>query len=99
MGPIPSSDTSDRYFSDLNIPSNTPSLSALIDSRKVSPSILDKPSLLLVARPGDSLPGVKEKFKVIRALESRVTVTGLVSGEATPTSVVEGLREDRKSVV
>ena len=32
---------------------------------------------------------------MIRALESRVTVTGLVSGEATPTSVVEGLRGSR----
>jgi CHAT domain-containing protein len=35
---------------------------------------------------------VKGEIKVIRALKSRVTVTGLVSSEATPTSVVEGLR-------
>jgi hypothetical protein len=68
MGPIPSSDTSERYFSDLYIPSYTPSLSALIESRKASPQMLDKPSLLLVARPDDSLPGVKGEIKVIRAL-------------------------------
>ncbi|KAF8257823.1 CHAT domain-containing protein [Lactarius quietus] len=95
MGPIPSSDTRDRYFSDLYIPSYTPSLSALIDSRNASPQMLEKPSLLLVARPDDSLPGVKGEIKVIRALSSQVMVTGLVSSEATPTSVVEGLRGSR----
>ena len=92
MGPIPSGDTSERYFSDLYIPSYTPSLFALIDSRKAGPQTLDKPSLLLVARPDDSLPGVKGEIKVIRTLKSQVTVTGLVSSEAIPTSVVEGLR-------
>ena len=92
MGPIPSSDSSERYFSDLYIPSYTPSLSALIESRKTSPQMLGRPSLLLVARPDDSLPGVRGEIKVIRALKSQVTVTGLVSGEATPTSVVGGLR-------
>jgi len=95
MGPIPSSDTSERYFSDLYIPSYTPSLSALIESRKASPQMLDKFSLLLVAQPDDSLPGVKGEIKVIRKLEERVTVMGLVSSEATPTSVVEGLRGSR----
>ena len=93
MGPNPSSDTSDeRYFSDLYIPSYTPSLSALIESRKASPQILENPSLLLVAQPDDSLPGVKGEIKVIRSLKSRVTVADLVSSEATPSSVVEGLR-------
>ncbi|KAH9047540.1 hypothetical protein EDB83DRAFT_2553683, partial [Lactarius deliciosus] len=58
MGPIPSRDTTDeRYFSDLYIPSYTPSLSALIESRNASPQILEKPSLLLVAQPDDSLMG------------------------------------------
>ncbi|KAH9012803.1 CHAT domain-containing protein [Lactarius pseudohatsudake] len=95
MGPIPSGDTrdSERYFSDLYIPSYTPSLSALIESRKSSPQILGKPSLLLVAQPDDSLPGVNGEIKVIqRALKARALVTGLVSREATPSSVVEGLR-------
>jgi CHAT domain-containing protein/tetratricopeptide (TPR) repeat protein len=93
MGPIPSSgNASEQYFSDLYISSYTPSLSALIESRKTSPETLERPSLLLVAQPEDSLPGVKGEIKVIRALKSRVTVTSLVSSEANPTSVVGGLR-------
>jgi CHAT domain-containing protein len=87
-----SSDTSKQYFSDLYIPSYTPSLSALIESRKTSPQTPVRPSLLLVAQPEDSLPGVKGEIKVIRRLEEWVTVAGLVSSEATTTSVVEGLR-------
>ncbi|KAH9047525.1 CHAT domain-containing protein [Lactarius deliciosus] len=95
MGPIPSSGDYERYFSDLYIPSYTPSLSALIESRKASLQTLEKPSLLLVAQPDDSLPGVKGEIKAIRSLEPRVTVAGLVSSEATPSSVVEGLRGSR----
>ncbi|KAH9047507.1 CHAT domain-containing protein [Lactarius deliciosus] len=97
MGPIPSSGNRDRYFSDLYIPSYTPSLSALIESRNhdATPQILGKPSLLLVAQPEDLLPGVKGEIKAIRSLEPRVTVAGLVSSEATPSSVVEGLRSSR----
>ncbi|KAH9000944.1 CHAT domain-containing protein [Lactarius hatsudake] len=94
MGPIPSSDSCERYFSDLYIPSyTTPSLSAPIESHKVTPQMLGKPSLLLVAQPDDSLPGVKGEIKVIRSLEARVTVADLVSSKATPSSVVEGLRD------
>jgi CHAT domain-containing protein/tetratricopeptide (TPR) repeat protein len=92
MGPIPSSDTSEQYFSDLYIPSYTPSLSALIESRKASPQMPERPSLLLVAQPDVSLPGVKGEIKVIQRLEEQVTVTCLVSSEATPSSVVDGLR-------
>jgi CHAT domain-containing protein len=95
MGPIPSSKPGKpQYFSDLYIPSYTPSLSALIDSRKASPQTLGKPSLLLVAQPDDSLPGVTGEIKAIleRAHKARVAVTGLVSSRATPTSVLEGLR-------
>ncbi|KAH9025937.1 CHAT domain-containing protein [Lactarius pseudohatsudake] len=95
MGPIPSSSNRDRYFSDLYIPSYTPSLSALIESRNSSPQILEKPSLLLVAQSEDSLPGVKGEIKAIRSLEPRVTVADLVSGKATPSSVAEGLRGSR----
>jgi CHAT domain-containing protein len=98
MGPIPSSDTGKpRYFLDLYIPSYTPSLSALIESCRESPRMLERPSLLLVAQPEDnSLPGVKGEIKVIkRALKGRVTVTGLVSSKATPPSVIEGLRGSR----
>ena len=93
MGPIPSINGRERYFSDLYIPSYTPSLSALIESRQANLQIPKKPSLLLVAQPDDLLPGVHGEIKVIRrALQARLAVTGLVSGEATPTSVLDGLR-------
>ena len=93
MGPIPSSNGCDRYFSDLYIPSYTPSLSALIESRQSSLQMPTRPSLLLVAQPDDMLPGVNGEIKVIRqALHARLTVASLVSGEATPSSVLEGLQ-------
>ncbi|KAN0134110.1 CHAT domain containing protein [Lactarius tabidus] len=95
MGPIPSSGVGKpRYFSDLYIPSYTPSLSALIESRRTSLRVLERPSLLLVAQPEDSLPGVTGEIKVIleRAQKSQVAVTRLVSSDATPISVIEGLR-------
>jgi CHAT domain-containing protein len=94
MGPIPSDDICKQYFSDLYIPSYTPSLSALIESRETTPQITEGPSLLLVAQPEDSLPGVKGEVRVIeRALKScQIEVTGLISSEATPSSVLEGLR-------
>ena len=92
MGPIPSDDSSKRYFSDLYIPSYTPSLSALIESRKASTHAPDKPSLLLVAQPEDSLPGVKGEIKVIQQFEEKAKVTALVSSEATQVSVLDGLR-------
>ncbi|KAN0134185.1 CHAT domain containing protein [Lactarius tabidus] len=95
MGPIPSSKPGKpRYFSDLYISSYTPSLSALVESRKATPQVLEKPSLLLVAQPDDSLPGVTGEIRVMleRAIKARVAVTGLVSSRATPSSVLEGLR-------
>ncbi len=98
MGPIPSSDPSKRYFSDFYITSYTPSLTALIESRNAGLQPLDKsdkPSLLLVAQPEDSLPGVSGEIKVVRALREQVAVVGLVSDAATPTSVVEGLRSSQ----
>ena len=96
MGPIPSSDGCERYFSDLYIPSYTPSLSALIESRQANPQMPKNPSLLLVAQPDDLLPGVNGEIDVIRrALQARLTVTSLVSGKATPPSVLEGLRASR----
>jgi tetratricopeptide (TPR) repeat protein len=93
MGPIPSENGRERYFSDLYIPSYTPSLSALIESRQANVQIPKKPSLLLVAQPDDLLPGVRGEIKVIqRALKGRLTMESLVSGEATPPYVLEGLR-------
>jgi CHAT domain-containing protein len=95
MGPIPSTNSSHkRYFSDLYIPSYGPTLSAVNESRRESPQTLDKPSIL-VAQPDDSLPGVKGEIKVIRALKARVTVNGLISSEATPSSVLDSLQRSR----
>ena len=96
MGPIPSADGRKLYFSDLYIPSYTPSLSALIESRKHG-SLSDasdnlKPSILLVAQP-DTLPGAVGEITVIQA--TKTPVTTLISGMATPKTVIEGLRGHR----
>jgi CHAT domain-containing protein len=96
MGPIPLDDGKERYFSDLYISSYTPSLSALIESRKCGTlsdaSDKSKPSILLVARP-DRLPGADGEIKAIEA--TKTPVTTLVSEMATPETVVEGLRTHR----
>jgi tetratricopeptide (TPR) repeat protein len=96
MGPIPSDDGKQLYFSDLYIPSYTPSLSALIESRKRGPlsdaSNSSRPSILLVAQP-DTLPGA---FGEITAIQSTKTpVSTLISAMAMPETVIEGLREHR----
>ena len=96
MGPIPSIDGREQYFLDLYITSYTPSLSALIESLQVNVRAPKRPSLLLVAQPDDLLLGVNGEIEVIRrVLHSRVTVASLVSSEATPTSVLKGLRGSR----
>ncbi|KAI0293138.1 CHAT domain-containing protein [Multifurca ochricompacta] len=92
MGPIPSNDGVKRYFSDLYIPSYTPTLSALIESRKPSPKTSYQPSLLLVANPDESLPGAFGEMEIIQSFNSRVPVTTLCGKNATPAGVVEGLR-------
>ncbi|KAI0293377.1 CHAT domain-containing protein [Multifurca ochricompacta] len=92
MGPIPSNDGVKRYFSDLYIPSYTPTLSALIESRKPSPNTLCQPSLLLVATPDESLPGAYGEMAVIQSFNSRVPVATLCGKNATPAGVVERLR-------
>ena len=96
MGPIPSDDGKKLYFSDLYIPSYTPSLCALIESRKRWPSSdasdNSKPSILLVAQP-ETLPGAFGEIKVIEA--TKTTVTTLSSAMATPETVIEGLRNHR----
>ncbi|KAN0131130.1 CHAT domain containing protein [Lactarius tabidus] len=96
MGPIPSTDGDGLYFSDLFIPSYTPSLSALIESRKRG-SLSDasdnlKPSVLLVAQP-DTLPGAFDEITVIQT--TKTPVTTLISAMATPETVIEGLRDHR----
>jgi tetratricopeptide (TPR) repeat protein len=94
MGPIPSDDRDGVYFMDLYITSYTPTLSALIESRKpgLQPKTPDKPSLLLVAQP-ETLPGAWGEINVLQAVGAPVTT--LVSQKATPTTVVASLREHR----
>ena len=96
MGPIPSDDSNDLYFSDLYIPSYTPTLSALIESRKrgsLSEAVDKcKPSIILVAQP-DTLPGAFGEINAIETTKSRVRT--LISEMATPETVIEGLREHR----
>ncbi|KAH9160347.1 CHAT domain-containing protein [Lactarius sanguifluus] len=94
MGPIPSDDSDGLYFMDLYISSYTPTLSALIESRKSrsQPITPDKPSLLLVAQP-ETLHGAWGEIDVVQAVGSSVTT--LVSAKATPETVVEGLKDHR----
>ncbi|KAH9959958.1 CHAT domain-containing protein [Russula dissimulans] len=92
MGPIPSDDGVKRFFSDLYIPSYTPSLSALIESRKPGMQTSSQPSLLLVAQPDASLPGAWEEMEVVQALGTRLPVESLISEGATPATVLEALQ-------
>jgi CHAT domain-containing protein len=96
MGPMPSDDGNVLYFLDLYIPSYTPSLSALIESRKRGPlsdaSETLKPSILLVAQP-DTLPGAFGEITAIQTIKTPVKT--LISAMATPATVIEGLRDHR----
>ncbi|KAI9435229.1 hypothetical protein BJY52DRAFT_1197725 [Lactarius psammicola] len=71
MGPIPSDDSDKVYFMDLYITSYTPTLSALIKSRKPSsqPETFDKISLFLVAQP-ETLPGAWGEINVLEAVRA-----------------------------
>ena len=98
MGPVPSDDGDERYFSDFYIPSYTPTLNALLESRKPSSQALDRPPILLVAEfdvpdSGESLSEVCEDVAVIQDLKTEVT--SLISEDATPTAVIEGLQRHR----
>ncbi|KAI0255285.1 CHAT domain-containing protein [Lactifluus subvellereus] len=95
MGPIPSDDGVRRYFSDLYISSYTPTLSTLIESRKRSGLVFEKPPILLVAQPDEALLRVFEEIWVIQRLDTKVTT--LLSKRATPSSVVDGLQDHRFS--
>ncbi|KAH9970416.1 CHAT domain-containing protein [Lactifluus volemus] len=96
MGPIPSDDGITRYFSDIYIPSYTPSLSALIASRKpqAEGKSFQKPSILLVAQPESLKHAIPEIWTIQRLT---TTVTSLISKNATPSSVVEGLKHHQFS--
>ncbi|KAN0136094.1 CHAT domain containing protein [Lactarius tabidus] len=89
MGPI-LSDGKELYFSDIYISSYTPTLSALIQSQASSTLTSDRPSLLLVGRPNDGLPGVWEEIRAIET-QHKNTIHTLVSEDATLDDVKQAL--------
>ncbi|KAI0250877.1 CHAT domain-containing protein [Lactifluus subvellereus] len=94
MGPIPSDDGTERYFSDIYIPSYTPTLSALVESHGPGITTPDWPSLLLVGRPNDDLPEVWKEIGVIQEVLGG-SAHCLVSEDATIQTVMEGLQHHR----
>ncbi|KAI0246403.1 CHAT domain-containing protein [Lactifluus subvellereus] len=94
MGPIPSQDKVKRYFSDVYISSYTSTLSALIKSREPGEQTSDLPSLLVIAPPDKSLPGVKEEIGVIKQVLGG-SIRNLILEEATSENAAETLRHHR----
>jgi len=93
MGPIRSDGPHKLYFSDLYIPSYTPTLSALIDSRKPGAHSSEKPSILLVAQPDEYMPKAWDEISLVQGLKT--TVTTLVSKRATPSAAIKRLQDHR----
>ena len=93
MGPIPPYDGRPRYFLDLYIPSYTPTLSTLIVSNNPGSHSFDKPSIVLISQPDASLPGAFKEMQVVQATNTQVTT--LISAMATPTAVLERLRDHK----
>jgi len=93
MGPI-RSDSEGRvkfYFSDLYIPSYTPTLSALIESRKPRARPLDRPSMLLVIQPDAKMPKALQEMHIIQSVG--LSTATLHRETATPSAVLEHLRD------
>ena len=93
MGPIPSDSGDLRYFSDLYITSYTPTLSALIASRKPD-SGTQTPALpkLLVAQPSPSPPGAwRPDAQVLRDFDLQATCALAGEMRHLPT-VLDGLQ-------
>jgi CHAT domain-containing protein len=93
MGPIRSDGHHKLYFLDLYIPSYTPTLSALIESRKHGLHSFEKPSILLVAQPDEFMPKAWDEIYLIRHLNT--TVTTLTSKRAMPSGVLRHLQDHR----
>ena len=93
MGPIRSDGPTKLYFSDLYIPSYTPSLSALIESRKSSTQPLNTPSVLLVVQPDAQMPSSLQEMRVVRTVCPSVEI--LFREKATPLSTLEHLKHYR----
>ncbi|KAI0248467.1 CHAT domain-containing protein [Lactifluus subvellereus] len=94
MGPIPSHDKVKKYFSDMYISSYTPTLSALIKSREPGVQTSDLPSLLVIAPPDKSLPGVTEEIGVIKQVLGG-SIRNLILEEATSENAAGTLRHHR----
>ena len=93
MGPISSDVGAPQYFLDLYIPSYTPSISALIDSHKPNSPTFEKPSILLVLQPDESMVRALDEIKAVQRASSRATT--LIGATATPSIVLERLRDHR----
>ena len=91
MGPIRSEGSVKSYFSDLYIPSYTPTLSALIESRKPRARPLDRPSMLLVIQPDAKMPKALQEMRVIQSIGPSTAT--LIWETATPSAVLEHLRD------
>jgi len=90
MGPIRSEGPIKFYFSDLYIPSYTPTLSALIESRKPRARPLHRPSILLVIQPDAKMPKALQEMRVIQSVG--LSTATLLRETATPSAVLELLR-------
>jgi CHAT domain-containing protein len=93
MGPISSDVGPPRYFLDLYVPSYTPSLSALINSRMPNSQAFKKPSVLLVLQPDEFMVRALEEMKAVQRASSRTTT--LIGATAIPSVVLERLRDHR----
>ena len=93
MGPIRSDGHTELYFSDLYIPSYTPTLSALIESRKPSTQALEAPSMLLVVQPDEKMPLSLQEMRIVQTVCPRVET--LFRKKATPNSTLERLKHHR----
>ena len=96
MGPISSDSEEPRYFSDLYISSYTPTLSALLASRKPSTQLSALPTLL-VAQSDPSRPGAWPEAQVIRDLDLQATSLG--RGNATLATILDGLQRHQFACV
>ena len=93
MGPIPSDDRVTRYFSDLYISSYTPTLSALIESRRPGAQTSSQPTLL-IAKPSQS-PGAWPDNLVRRGTDLQTTSLRVTSENMTPDIVLDSLQDQQ----
>jgi len=93
VGPIPSDVGPPRYFLDLYISSYTPSLSALLESRKPSSQTFENPSMLLVVQPDAFMVRALDEMEAVQGACSRATT--LIGTTASPSVVLERLRDHR----